>query len=152
MCIRDSHGMGPIKYRWCNPTWVLFLIHVFYLLVSQHSSIIYLVSSSYFYYLEAARSTFHPVNEFPREPYAIVGIINRNFKYLTINSFVLLYKGMVRSHLLFYWRTLYICRFIMALSSKVTDCRCSSAGSALVCNGLGSNPGMVIFITFFRVL
>ena len=31
--------------------------------------------------------------------YAILGIIHRNFKYLTINSFVLLYKSMVRSHL-----------------------------------------------------
>jgi len=29
----------------------------------------------------------------------MLGIINRNFKYLKINSFVLLYKSMVRSHL-----------------------------------------------------
>jgi len=31
--------------------------------------------------------------------YKQLGIINRNFKYLTINSFVLLYKSMVWSHL-----------------------------------------------------
>jgi len=31
--------------------------------------------------------------------YAMLGIIHRNFKYLKINSFVLLYKRMVRSHL-----------------------------------------------------
>ena len=31
--------------------------------------------------------------------YAMLGIIKRNFKYLTISSFVLLYKSMVRSHL-----------------------------------------------------
>jgi len=31
--------------------------------------------------------------------YAILGIINRNFKYLAINSFVLLYKSMVWSYL-----------------------------------------------------
>ena len=30
--------------------------------------------------------------------YAMLGIIKRNFKYLTISSFVLLYKSMVRSH------------------------------------------------------
>jgi len=29
---------------------------------------------------------------------AVLGIINRNFKFLTINSFVLLYKSMVLSH------------------------------------------------------
>ena len=31
--------------------------------------------------------------------YAMLGIIKRNFNYLTVNSFVLLYKCMVRSHL-----------------------------------------------------
>jgi len=31
--------------------------------------------------------------------YSMIGIIKRNFKYLTISSFVLLYKSMVRSHL-----------------------------------------------------
>jgi len=31
--------------------------------------------------------------------YAILGIIHRNFKYLAINSFVLLYKSTVLSHL-----------------------------------------------------
>jgi len=31
--------------------------------------------------------------------YSMLGIIKRNFKYLTISSFVLLYKSMVRSHL-----------------------------------------------------
>jgi len=31
--------------------------------------------------------------------HAILGIIDRNFKYLTINSFVLLHKSMVWSHL-----------------------------------------------------
>ena len=31
--------------------------------------------------------------------YAMLGIIKRNFNYLTITSFVLLYKSMVRSHL-----------------------------------------------------
>ena len=31
--------------------------------------------------------------------YAMLGIIKRNFKYLTITSFVLLYKLMVRYHL-----------------------------------------------------
>ena len=31
--------------------------------------------------------------------YAMLGIIKRNFNYLTISSFVLLYKSMVRSHL-----------------------------------------------------
>jgi len=30
--------------------------------------------------------------------YAMLGIIKRNFNYLTVNSFVLLYKCMVRSH------------------------------------------------------
>jgi len=30
--------------------------------------------------------------------YAMLGIIKRNFNYLTISSFVLLYKSMVRSH------------------------------------------------------
>jgi len=29
----------------------------------------------------------------------MLGIIKRNFKYLTIDSLVLLYKSMVRSHL-----------------------------------------------------
>jgi len=31
--------------------------------------------------------------------YSMIGIINRNFKWLSISSFVLLYKCMVRSHL-----------------------------------------------------
>ena len=31
--------------------------------------------------------------------YVTLGIIKRNFNYLTISSFVLLYKSMVRSHL-----------------------------------------------------
>jgi len=31
--------------------------------------------------------------------YAMLGIIKRNFNYLTISSFALLYKSMVRSHL-----------------------------------------------------
>ena len=31
--------------------------------------------------------------------YAMLGTIKRNFNYLTISSFVLLYKCMVRSHL-----------------------------------------------------
>ena len=31
--------------------------------------------------------------------YAMLGIIKRNLNYLTISSFVLLYKSMVRSHL-----------------------------------------------------
>jgi len=29
--------------------------------------------------------------------YAMLGIIKRNFKYISINSFILLYKSMVRS-------------------------------------------------------
>jgi len=31
--------------------------------------------------------------------YAMLGVIKRNFKYLQLSSFILLYKNMVRSHL-----------------------------------------------------
>ena len=31
--------------------------------------------------------------------YMMFGLIKRNFKYLTVSTFVLLYKNMVRSHL-----------------------------------------------------
>ena len=31
--------------------------------------------------------------------YKMVGVIKRNFKYLSISSFVLVYKNLVRSHL-----------------------------------------------------
>jgi len=39
------------------------------------------------------------INEKIRKAYAMHGIIKRNFKYLNGNSFVLVYKSMVRSHL-----------------------------------------------------
>jgi len=35
--------------------------------------------------------------------YAMLGIIKRNFKYISINSFILFYKGMVRSLLVPVW-------------------------------------------------
>jgi len=38
------------------------------------------------------------INEKISEAYAVIGIIQRNLKYLNSNSFVLLYKSMVRSH------------------------------------------------------
>jgi len=34
-----------------------------------------------------------------RKAYAMLGIIKRNFKYISINNFILLYKSMVRSFL-----------------------------------------------------
>jgi len=34
-----------------------------------------------------------------RIKYMMLGVIKRNFKYLTVSTFVLLYKSMVRSHL-----------------------------------------------------
>jgi len=39
------------------------------------------------------------INEKISRAYAMLGIIKRNFKYLNSNSFFLLYKSMVRSHL-----------------------------------------------------
>jgi hypothetical protein len=39
------------------------------------------------------------INEKVKKAYSILGIINRNFKYLTANTFILIYKSMVRSHL-----------------------------------------------------
>jgi len=39
------------------------------------------------------------VNEKTSKAYAMLRIIKRNFKHLNSNSFVLLYKSMVRSHL-----------------------------------------------------
>ena len=49
--------------------------------------------------------------------YAMLGIIKRNFKYLTINSVVLLYKSMVRSHL-------------------GLECRIAAGGGRVSCLGL----------------
>ena len=39
------------------------------------------------------------INEKVKKAYSILGIINRNFKFLTTSTFILLYKSMVRSHL-----------------------------------------------------
>ena len=39
------------------------------------------------------------IHEKINKAYAMLGIIRRDFKYLTISCFVTLYKGMVRSHL-----------------------------------------------------
>jgi len=39
----------------------------------------------------------HPVHEKVHKAYAVLGIIKRNFKYISINNFILLYKSMVRS-------------------------------------------------------
>jgi len=39
------------------------------------------------------------MNEKVNKPYSILGIIKRNFIYLDNESFVLLYKAMVRQHL-----------------------------------------------------
>ena len=36
-----------------------------------------------------------------RKAYAMLGIIKRNFKYISINNFILLYKSMVRSLLVY---------------------------------------------------
>jgi len=38
------------------------------------------------------------INEKISKAYAMLGVIKRNFKYLNSNSFVLLHKSMVRSH------------------------------------------------------
>jgi len=39
------------------------------------------------------------INENVNKAYSVLGIIKRNFSYLTVTSFTLLYKGMVRSHI-----------------------------------------------------
>ena len=39
------------------------------------------------------------ITEKVKKAYSILGIINRNFKLMTPNTFILLYKSMVRSHL-----------------------------------------------------
>ena len=40
------------------------------------------------------------INEKINKAYSMLGIIKRNFNYLTVTSFTLLYKAMVRSHIL----------------------------------------------------
>jgi len=52
------------------------------------------------------------INEKINEAYATLGIINGNFVYLNINSFVLLFKSMVRSHLNY-------CSFVWAPYKKL---------------------------------
>jgi len=39
------------------------------------------------------------INDKINKAFSILGIIKRNFKHLTIQSFTMLYKNMVRSHL-----------------------------------------------------
>jgi len=39
------------------------------------------------------------INDKVNEAYSMLGIIKRNFYYLTVTSFTLLYKGIVRSHI-----------------------------------------------------
>jgi len=39
------------------------------------------------------------INDKVNKAYSMLGIIKRNFNYLTVTSFSLLYKGMVRSHI-----------------------------------------------------
>jgi len=46
------------------------------------------------------RLTFREhINEKINKAYMMLGVIKRNFKYLTVSTFVLLYKSMVRLHL-----------------------------------------------------
>ena len=39
------------------------------------------------------------INEKVKKAYSILGVINRNFKYMSKQTFILIYKSMVRSHL-----------------------------------------------------
>ena len=39
------------------------------------------------------------INDKINKAFSMLGIIKRNFKHLTIQSFIMLYKNMVRSHL-----------------------------------------------------
>jgi len=41
----------------------------------------------------------HHIQDKINEAYSMLGVIKRNFKYLQLSSFILLYKNMVRSHL-----------------------------------------------------
>jgi len=41
----------------------------------------------------------HRINDKINKAFSMLGIITRNFKHLTIQSFTMLYKNMVRSHL-----------------------------------------------------
>ena len=41
------------------------------------------------------------IHEKVHKTYAMLGIIKRNFKYISINNFILLYKSMVRSLLVY---------------------------------------------------
>ena len=52
--------------------------------------------------------------------YAMLGIINRNFKYISINSFILLYKSMVRS-LLDYCVSVWVPYNKSSASAEVAD-------------------------------
>jgi len=57
-------------------------------------------SYNYFGVIFDEKLTFRDhIHDKINKAYAMLGIINRNFKYLKINSFVLLYKSMVRYHL-----------------------------------------------------
>ena len=38
------------------------------------------------------------INEKVNKAFSVLGVINRNFKYMEKNSFILLYKSMVRPH------------------------------------------------------
>jgi len=41
----------------------------------------------------------HHVNEIVNKSYSVLGLIYRNFKYMLSDTFVMLYKTLVRSHL-----------------------------------------------------